>query len=221
MCLQDQERYNLLLTKEMGGFLNVLNQQHALLEEKLQVANVMIGFVSTMRKSKARSTFLLHKDLKLKLYYFTPNDHLELVEADQKSVWSANYQIIYDAEKARKQKEQERKKSSAMLEERIKQPLQGNLALSFLFKDQDLSDIIKQKVNEEESPLTRQTIASLGLDADQELDLTKIPGYYRNKHSHTVVTALDFMHKVRKTGVLTKFFSSPDPDFAGIRVAFD
>lgn len=108
-----------------------------------------------------------------------------------------------------------------MLEERIKQPLQGNLALSFLFKDQDLSDIIKQKVSEEESPVTRQTIASLGLDADQELDLTKIPGYYRNKHSHTVVTAHDFMQKIRKTGVLTKYFSSPDPEFAGIRIAFD
>jgi hypothetical protein len=88
-----------------------------------------------MRKSKARSQFMLGKDLKLKLYYFNPVDHLEIVGSDQKSVWSANYTVVADEMKARRLKEQERKKSSALLEERIKQPLQGNLALSFLFKD--------------------------------------------------------------------------------------
>jgi hypothetical protein len=31
----------------------------------------------------------------------------------------------------------------------MKQPLHGNLALNFLFKDQDLSEIIKMKVKTE------------------------------------------------------------------------
>ena len=40
-CIQNQEAYNLLLTKEMGGFLNHLNQQHALLGERLSIASVI------------------------------------------------------------------------------------------------------------------------------------------------------------------------------------
>ena len=32
-----------------------------------------------------------------------------------------------------------------MLQERMKQPLNGNLALNFLFKDQDITEIVKLK----------------------------------------------------------------------------
>ena len=45
---------------------------------------------------------MLHKHMGLKLYYFTPNDHLELVEGAQKSVWSRDYQAYIDDEKNRK-----------------------------------------------------------------------------------------------------------------------
>ena len=63
---------------------------------------------------------MLHKHLGLKLYYFTPNDHLELVEGTQKSVWSRDYQAYIDDEKKRKEKAKEREKSSQILEERMK-----------------------------------------------------------------------------------------------------
>ena len=63
---------------------------------------------------------MLHKNLGLKLYYFTPNDHLELVEGQQKSVLSRDYQAYIDDEKNRKQKAEDRKKNSQMLEERMK-----------------------------------------------------------------------------------------------------
>jgi hypothetical protein len=33
-------------------------------------------------------------------------------------------------------------------------------------------------------------------------DITKIPGYYRKKHSHEIGNTNDFIHKMRKTSVL-------------------
>lgn len=66
---------------------------------------------------------MLHKSLSLKIYQFTPNDYLELVEFDQKSQWSRQYQDYIELEKQRKKGVEERKKSSAILEERMKQPL--------------------------------------------------------------------------------------------------
>ena len=45
------------------------------------------------------------------------------------------YQDYIEADRERKLKEEERKQSSQILEERMRQPLQGNLALNFLFKD--------------------------------------------------------------------------------------
>lgn len=86
-----------------------------------------------------------------------------------------------------------------------------------------MSEIIKQKVSDEESPVTRSTISSLGLDENMDLDsldLTKIPGYFKNKHSHQIQNVMDFIIKLRKTAVLTKFFSSSDLNFAGLQDLF-
>jgi ribonuclease D len=47
--------------------------------------------------------------------------------------------------KANKIKAEERKQANLMLQERMKQPLNGNLALNFLFKDQDITEIVKLK----------------------------------------------------------------------------
>lgn len=58
------------------------------------------------------------------------------------------YQDYIEADRKRKEKDEERKQSSQILEERMRQPLQGNLALNFLFKDQDLSEIIRMRVND-------------------------------------------------------------------------
>jgi hypothetical protein len=48
--------------------------------------------------------------------------------------------------------EKEKSKAKAILNDRMKQPLQGNLALGFLFKDQDLNEIIRLKSSNQ--PLT-------------------------------------------------------------------
>lgn len=55
---------------------------------------------------------MLVKILDFKIYQFLPNDHLELVNGDERSQWSRRYQEYIEMEKERKQKEDERKKSS-------------------------------------------------------------------------------------------------------------
>lgn len=52
---------------------------------------------------------------------------------------------MYDLYKSLKAMEKEKSKAKAILNDRMKQPLQGSLALGFLFKDQDLNEIIKLK----------------------------------------------------------------------------
>jgi hypothetical protein len=48
-----------------------------------------------------------------------------------------------------KLKLEEKKKSAALLQERMSKPLAGNLALNFLFKDQDIGEIIGAKAKNE------------------------------------------------------------------------
>ena len=123
MCIEDEGIYINNLVTAMSANLATLKYQESLIEEKIKVAQTQISFVSMMRKTKARSQFMYHKSLGLKIYYFTPYDHVELVEEHQKSQWSKNYQEYIDNEKIRKQKMEDRKKSSAILEEKMKQPL--------------------------------------------------------------------------------------------------
>ena len=60
----------------------------------------------------------------------------------------------------------------------------------------------------------------LTADEESKLDVTKIPGYYKRKHSHEINTTFDFINKLRKTGVLQKFFTKNDVEFGGIKTLF-
>lgn len=57
-------------------------------------------------------------------------------------------------------KEEERKKSNQLLQERMQKPLTGNLALNFMFKDQDLANIIKIKAAKSEDVRQSMNIPS-------------------------------------------------------------
>ncbi len=50
---------------------------------------------------------------------------------------------MYEEYKELKKLEKERIKANEELGNRMKQPLQGNLAQGFLFRDQDLSEILR------------------------------------------------------------------------------
>lgn len=134
-------------------------------------------------------------------------------------------------EKERKLKEDERKKSSAILEERMKQPLQGNLALHFLFRDQDIGEIIKMKPTGGEhktgkqlqSMTAEQLLKEFNMTEEEireRIDITKFNGYFKKKISHQIGNLNDFIHKMRKTAVLQKFFSENDVEFAGVKELF-
>ena len=143
--LTDQIEYNQRLQQAMTLIMGHLKSQENLVAQKIQVQNILIDQVAMLNKTKARSLYTLLKNLDYKIYQFLPNDHLELVNGTERSEWSRNYLEYIEEEKKRKLSEEERKKSQAKLEERMKQPLQGNLALNFLFKDQDIGEIIKMK----------------------------------------------------------------------------
>ncbi len=52
----------------MSKVLGVLKTQEHLMLSKIQVAETLIKVVSVMRKTKARSAFMLNKPLALKIY---------------------------------------------------------------------------------------------------------------------------------------------------------
>ena len=54
----------------------------------------------------------------------------------------------------------------------------------------------------------------------QQVDLTLIPGYYKNKYKFKVESVNDFVCKVRKVDICGKFFSYNDQQFAGIAQLF-
>ena len=108
----------------------------------------------------------------------------------------------------------------------MKQPLKGNLALNFLFKDQDFSDIIRMKTDTNSRETMRHTSSTsmresvMTADEESKVDVTKIKGYFKRKSSHEILTVQDFINKLNKTGVLKKFLSKNDSEFAGIKVLF-
>jgi len=88
-----------------------LKSQENLVAQKIQVQNILIDQVAMLKKTKARSLYTLLKNLDYKIYQFFPNDHLELVNGNERSEWSRNYLEYIGEEKERKLKEEERKKS--------------------------------------------------------------------------------------------------------------
>jgi len=90
--------------------------------------------VHILRKTKARSRFIQGTKLKVNIYKFTPNDHLELVIDGQKSTYAQPFEEfkVREAEMLKKADLDKQAKEAALNKQR---PLQGNLALNFLFKD--------------------------------------------------------------------------------------
>ncbi len=98
-----------------------------------------------LKATKARSHFIQSAHLNLKIYKYEPTNFLELVRGDEKP----NYPKEFDEYKHFKDKELERLNYEKWLaterENKTKRHMAGSLALTFLFKDQDLHEIIKFK----------------------------------------------------------------------------
>jgi len=130
-----------------------------LIQDRNNVNKTLIEIVSTLRKTKARSKFISLKTLKLNIFKFEPNEWVELVSEGQKSVWSKPYEDYVLKEKESRKKDEEQKKAKEVLEKKLKQTPSGNLPLNFLFKEQDLSNIIKMKVSTEGNDMKQSLVA--------------------------------------------------------------
>lgn len=88
--------------------------------------------------------------------------------------------------------------------------MHGNIAASFLFnkEKEQLGEILYKKTRETEKADS---------DEDEKIDKEKIQGYFTTKHKYTLGNVNDFISKMRKTGVLSKFFSQSEPAWCGLQ----
>jgi hypothetical protein len=120
--------------------VDTLKTQQKLIKERIDLCMKQNVIVNNLRRIKARSKFIMNAQLDLNIYKFQPNDYLELIANNEKSKYTAPYEEFKE-----KQKKEEEERKAKELASKKNKPLQGNLALNFLFKDQDLSEIIKIK----------------------------------------------------------------------------
>jgi len=81
------------------------------------------------------------------IYRFEPSEHVELVEEGQKSQYAKPYEEYIARENEKAKLAEERRRTNLLLKEKMKEPLNGNLALNFLFKNSDIGELIKTKSN--------------------------------------------------------------------------
>jgi hypothetical protein len=105
----------------------------------------MIGIVETLKKTRYRSLFILQTNMNFAIYRFEPSEFVELVEEGQKSQYAKPYEEHIAREQERIKLAEERRRTNLLLKEKMKEPLNGNLALNFLFKNSDIGELIKTK----------------------------------------------------------------------------
>jgi len=69
-----------------------IKTQQKILKEKIDLAVIQNVIVQNLRRTKARSRFIFETNLKINIYKFIPNDHLELVVEGQKSGYAQQYE---------------------------------------------------------------------------------------------------------------------------------
>lgn len=79
------------------------------------------------------------------IYRFEPSEFVELVEDGQKSQYGLYFEEYNRKKEERRQLADERRRTNELLKQKMKEPLNGNLALNFLFKNSDIGELIKAK----------------------------------------------------------------------------
>lgn len=114
-----------LLTQDMMVF----KRQEKLLKERLELQTTMKKTVENLRKIKARSLFILQTKYDIWLYKFEGPDYIELVENGQKSTYARVFEEFIDSERLRTKQREDRKRASQMIQDKLKEPLDSNIAL--------------------------------------------------------------------------------------------
>ena len=130
------------------GFIRdiyALKSQEKTMSDRIKLTLKQDELVHNLKATKARSLFINQVNLNLNIYKYEPSDHLELVE----ETGTQEYPVMFEQYKEFKDKELKRLEYERWLaqERQLKtnRNMAGNLALTFLFKDQDLHEIIKFK----------------------------------------------------------------------------
>ncbi len=105
----------------------------------------MADIVINLKKTKARSIFVLQTSFDVWMYKFEQPDYIELVEEGKKSAYSKNFDEYIDIQRERNRLAEERKKTNQLLQDKMKESGNGNLALNMLFKGSEMQDLIKIK----------------------------------------------------------------------------
>lgn len=153
----------------------MLTKQQKLLSERIKVAVSQNTLIHNLKSTKARSRFIQEAALNVNIYKYTPSNFLELVEDNQPQ----KYPEMFEEYRDFKDKEAARLEYEKWLNEermiKTNRNMAGNLALTFLFKDQDLHEIIRFKKG------------GVGGAAGQE-DTQSIAGSSDNRRSSKIVT---------------------------------
>ena len=112
----------------------------------------------------------------------------------------------------------------------MKEPLNGNLALTFLFKNSDIGELIKtnnvvtSRATEQNSANLTSNNSVLGFDEDEvphvPVSPQSVPGYYKKKNKIKIGNINDFINKLRKLVILQEYFKQDDPEFGGVKKLF-
>ena len=123
----------------------LLKIQQKTLSERIRLTVAQDTLVHNLKATKERSRFIYKANLNLIIYKYEPSDFLELVEEGEQR----RYPELFEKYRDFKEKEAARLDYERWLEQeranKTKSNMAGNLALTFLFKDQDLHEIIKFK----------------------------------------------------------------------------
>ena len=122
-----------------------LKTEQKTLSDRIKLTVTQDTLVLNLKATKARSRFIQQTNLNINIYKYEPSDYLELCEENQ----TRRYPKLFEQYKEFKEKERQRFEYEQWLaQEKAKKTqsnMAGNLALTFLFKDQDLHEIIKFK----------------------------------------------------------------------------
>ena len=77
----------------------------------------MADIVINLKKTKARSIFVLQTSFDVWMYKFEQPDYIELVEEGKKSAYSKNFDEYIDIQRERNRLAEERKKTNQLLQE--------------------------------------------------------------------------------------------------------
>ena len=157
---------------------------------------MMVEVAATLRKSRSRSQFNLYGVLGLNVYQFGPNDFLEITGENEKANFSRIYEEYTRKKQEKKQRARDKKKQKQVLQEKLKPPLHGNIAASFLFnKDNAQINNMMMKANSAACDAKDESSE----DEETMKEPHEVQGFFKEKLKRNLGNINHFIQTMRKT----------------------